>query len=93
MRELQNEQINYNDWENKPYNSLFLINETLVQLGHDPNECILVERQKKIMTEIEKAAMLLRRALSEKELAGEIKDSDAIRLIESIQEAERLLVK
>tara|TARA_Y100000034_G_scaffold137019_1_gene218559 strand:- start:4240 stop:4377 length:138 start_codon:yes stop_codon:yes gene_type:complete len=45
------------------------------------------------MTEIEKAAMFLRRALSEKELAGEIKESDAIRLIESIQEAERLLIK
>ncbi len=45
------------------------------------------------MTEIEKAAMLLRRALSEKELAGEIKESDALRLIESLYEAERLLVK
>lgn len=45
------------------------------------------------MTEIEKAAMLLRRALSEKELVGEIKESDAVRLIESIYEAERLLTK
>ena len=44
------------------------------------------------MTEIEKAAMLLRRALSEKELAGEIKESEALRLIEALFEAERLLV-
>lgn len=45
------------------------------------------------MTEIEKAAILLRRALSEKELSGEIKESDALRLIELLHEAERLLVK
>lgn len=45
------------------------------------------------MTEIEKAALLLRRALSDKELAGEINNADALRLIESLYEAERILIK
>lgn len=33
----------YNDWQETPYNSLFLINEALEWLGHDPAKCVLVD--------------------------------------------------
>ncbi|MBE1299774.1 MAG: hypothetical protein GJ680_07695 [Alteromonadaceae bacterium] len=43
------------------------------------------------MSEVEKAAMLLRRKLSELEISGGVKSNDAVRLTESLYEIERLL--
>lgn len=43
------------------------------------------------MSEVEKAAIFLRRQLSDKELAGEMTESNALRLIEALQEIETIL--
>ena len=35
----------YNDWEDKPFNSLALINDALSWLGHSPEECLVVSKK------------------------------------------------
>ncbi|MDG1752829.1 MAG: hypothetical protein P8I03_14410 [Thalassotalea sp.] len=35
--------IYHDDWEDKPFNSLFVINKALIWLGHNPDECVITE--------------------------------------------------